>query len=101
MPALPPIADIGRRIHEKKGKSRKIGAALPLPYTKVGNHYFDFGVVSSLLKLAPGAEELPEPVDCALDFMAFEFMAVAWCFFLWLAMCLLDVLVTLVVVSSF
>jgi hypothetical protein len=36
-----------------------------------------------------------------LDFMALEFMALAWCFFLWLAMCFFDVLVTLVVVSSF
>jgi hypothetical protein len=32
--------------------------------------YRDFGVVSSLLVLAPGADELPEPVVCL--------MALAW-----------------------
>lgn len=36
--------------------------------------YRDFGAVSSLLMLAPGADELPEPVVCAL-----AFVALPWC----------------------
>jgi len=43
----------------------------------VAIHYFDFGVVSSFSGFVM---LLPEPVVCALDFIAAEFIAFAWCF---------------------
>lgn len=58
-------------------------------------HYCDLGFVSSLFMPAP-FDELPEPVVVAL-----ELVCLAACFFLWLAMCFFDFLVTLGVVSSF
>ncbi|MGA6941347.1 MAG: hypothetical protein WBZ27_04925, partial [Pseudolabrys sp.] len=50
--------------------------------------YRDLDVVSSLLSPAP-VDALPDPVVCGL-----EVMCLALCFFLWLAMCFFDCLVT-------
>ena len=52
----------------RKGKSR-ITAALPYRDTYAATDYRVFGVVLSLL-IPPGADELPEPVVCALEPMA-------------------------------
>ena len=66
--------------------------------------YCDFGVISSLLVLAPGADGLPEPVVCALELVALarcRCLTLAMCFFcLWLATCFFTRVATLHV-SSF
>jgi hypothetical protein len=58
---------VGCRETSQKRKEPQVTAALSFGYAA---DYLDFGVVSSLLTLAAGADVLPEPVVCALEFMA-------------------------------
>lgn len=73
-----PLEQTVRQSHQKKSRSEHWPIWV----------YRDLGVVSSLLVLAPDADELPEPVVCLV--------ALAWCrclefamffFCLWLATC--------------
>ena len=62
--------------HGQKERAANFSGSLTVNALYAAADYLDFGVVSSFSGFAM---LLPEPVVCALDFIALEFIAFAWC----------------------